>query len=439
MIPPVELISRDNTSPDSISDLRDKYSRSNGVGDVYTRAGPDSRQLDRDRNELFSGYNPTKGGSGRFFDGPDIEEEDDVEAIKQKTRFMKQESVNSTQNSIRLAREAVETGSNTLRRLGEQSDKLANTERHLNIAKGHSARADDKTEELRKLNRSIFIPVITFDKDAKHTAREAKVQRRYETEHTEREKTAMDMRETQERMATVQSYGSGRMRGGPGVPASSRARSAERSRFQFEANESDNELENDVEHNLEEIHALAASLRAVGLAMGEEVDRQNRMISGMDEETVKLDGKLHNNIEQASRACNCAGWSLLTFCSSVGLVAGSADTRRGCCGQVAGQSRRSGPNRFASPRFVRRNGFILLSCSTRVKFPEATVKLARRTSAVVPLPGNVEARFAQGAQATFPSGMTRAATCLSLMSAFRHHVATIGPHSTASLLHKPAL
>lgn len=107
----------------------DPYSRNRGVGDVYSRGGS---ELDKDRNELFSGYNPAKGGSGRFFDGPDLgrapppgeENEDDIEGIKQQTRFVKQESVNSTRNALRLAREAEETGRNTLTRLGDQSGML---------------------------------------------------------------------------------------------------------------------------------------------------------------------------------------------------------------------------------------------------------------------------------------------------------------------------
>ena len=112
-------------SSDNVSYV-DPYSRNRGVGDVYSRGGA---QLDTDRNELFSGYNPAKGGSGRFFDGPDLgrapppgeENEDDVEGIKQQTRFVKQESVNSTRNALRLAREAEETARNTLVRLGDQS------------------------------------------------------------------------------------------------------------------------------------------------------------------------------------------------------------------------------------------------------------------------------------------------------------------------------
>jgi hypothetical protein len=117
-IPPVQSAGQGDAFSDhsafGSSIVRDKYSRSN----VY--AGGEVN-LDHDRNELFSGYSSTKP-DGRSVAGPStLDDEEDVEAIKQKTRFKKQESVNSTQNSIRLAQAAVETGTNTLRRLGEQS------------------------------------------------------------------------------------------------------------------------------------------------------------------------------------------------------------------------------------------------------------------------------------------------------------------------------
>lgn len=94
---------------------------------MYSRG---TAELDKDRSELFSGYDPAKTGSGRFFNGPDDKDneagdEDDVEGIKQQTRFVKQESVTSARNALRLAREAEETGRNTLQRLGEQSGKLS--------------------------------------------------------------------------------------------------------------------------------------------------------------------------------------------------------------------------------------------------------------------------------------------------------------------------
>jgi hypothetical protein len=115
-IPPIE-----STSQTNAFSARDEYSRSRGVGDVYARGGLNPNQLDQDRNELFSGYNPAKSGSGRFFENDNIDEEEDVEAIKRTIASKKQESVKSTQSSIRLAREAVETGNKTLKKLEEQS------------------------------------------------------------------------------------------------------------------------------------------------------------------------------------------------------------------------------------------------------------------------------------------------------------------------------
>lgn len=109
----------------------DRYVRQNAVGDPYSRG---QGNIDQDRNELFSGYNAQKQGSGRFFgDGPaggaprrgtpppGEEGEEDVEGIKQDMRSLKQDSVNSTRNALRLAREAEETARNTINKLGTQS------------------------------------------------------------------------------------------------------------------------------------------------------------------------------------------------------------------------------------------------------------------------------------------------------------------------------
>lgn len=110
------------------------------VGDPYSRGFGNA---DVDRSELFSGYNAEKaaaanaGGRNRFDDRPggpgaasrwqdrqpasQEEEEEDVESIKKDTRALKTDSVNSTRNALRLAREAEETARNTLLKLGDQS------------------------------------------------------------------------------------------------------------------------------------------------------------------------------------------------------------------------------------------------------------------------------------------------------------------------------
>ena len=109
------------STADNANVLRDRYSRSNGVGDVYSRG---EANLDSDRGALFAGYNPQKGQSNRFVEGPQDSGEgndEDVEGIKAQTRFLKQDSVNTTRNALRMAREAEETARNTLTKLGDQS------------------------------------------------------------------------------------------------------------------------------------------------------------------------------------------------------------------------------------------------------------------------------------------------------------------------------
>lgn len=296
----------------SYTDVRDRYQRNNPV-DVYSRGQGD---LDNDRRELFAGHNPNKPPTGRFaHDGPTLpepapgeENEEDVEGIKQQTRFVKQESVNSTRNAIRMAREAEETARNTVNRLGSQSEKLANTERHLDVSKTHSQRAEDRTDELKKLNRSIFRPVIHFNKEARRRAEEEKIQARYEEERDEREKAMMDTRETQNRLGKASAYGRGEEEDGVGpngrrnkTAAQQALQKEQRKRYQFEATASDDEMEDEIDDNLNEILDVTKRLKALGSGMGEELDRQNNRIERIEEKTVNLDNRVFRNTERLKR------------------------------------------------------------------------------------------------------------------------------------------
>lgn len=311
------------------------YSRSTAVGDAYSRG---EGNIDQDRSELFSGYNAQSAGSNRFAAGrglgdepaPGEENDEDVEGIKTQTRFVKQESVNSTRNALRMARETEETARNTLLKLGDQSgtccvhcllpqslltknrtEKLANTERHLDVAKGHSHRADDRTDELKQLNRSIFRPVITFNKDSKRRAQEQKLQQRFEDDRSERERAMMDIRDTQNRLGRAATYGRGEEEGGEegaegGVRGRYRTeqqqaeRKAQRSRYQFEATASDDEMEDELDENLDEIHDAVKRMKALGITMGQEVDNQIGRIGRIEEKTTNLDNRVWRNTERVS-------------------------------------------------------------------------------------------------------------------------------------------
>jgi protein transport protein SEC9 len=195
-------------------------------------------------------------------------------------------------------------------------EKLANTERHLDVSKTHSQRAEDKTDELKKLNRSIFRPAITFNKDAKRAAAEAKIQQRYEEERDEREKAMMDIRETQNRLGKASAYGEQEEGIGAG-PNGRHTKTAfqqasqkeQRKRYQFEATASDDELEDELDDNLDEISDVTKRLKALGTGMGQELDRQNGRIERIEEKTVNLDNRVFRNTERVRHS------SVHTLCS----------------------------------------------------------------------------------------------------------------------------
>lgn len=242
------------------------------------------------------------------------EEDDEVEAVKQQLRFTKQESLSSTRNALRIARETEETATGTVLKLGEQSDKIANTERHLDMSKAHSSRADDNAKEIVALNRSIFRPNIQFNKKAKRDAEEARILNRHIEEREEREAVRAEALKAQVRAdqaLTGAGTGSGRFAdrfgGGRFGGSSSKALSPEeqqkqrlqqRSRYQFEATESDDELEGELEDNLDEIGALAGRLNQLGKSMGAELTSQNERLTRLNDKANRLDTRVYGSAQR---------------------------------------------------------------------------------------------------------------------------------------------
>lgn len=175
------------------------------------------------------------------------------------------------------------------------------------MAKYNSMKAADKVDELKQLNKSIFRPVIVFNKDKKRAAQEQKLLSRHNEARDERERNAAEVRATQARIGNVamsshgggsgygdDGYGQG---GDEGLAAPVRGggyrtqqqdsvRKEQRKRFQFEATGSDDELEDELDDNLDGIANAVANMKKLGLAMGQEVDRQNDRLKKFE---VKVD------------------------------------------------------------------------------------------------------------------------------------------------------
>lgn len=191
---------------------------------------------------------------------------------------------------------------------------MLNTERNLDLSKGHVNRADDNTTEINALNRSIFIPAITLNKTKKRLEQEAKLTSRYESERAEQERLQNERREVHQRIGEATTSGLRNFnRDGPpdnddgGHPAVGRygsqqpvERKKKWGRYQFEATASDDEMENEIDDNLDELGDAVGRLKALALASGQEVERQNNTLERLHGKTDNVDRKVRSATDRVS-------------------------------------------------------------------------------------------------------------------------------------------
>lgn len=191
---------------------------------------------------------------------------------------MKQEDVSTTRNALRMAQQAEETGRATLARLGAQGERIHNTEKNLDIASNHNRIAEEKAKELKTLNRSMFAVHVSnpFTASSRRAARDEEIMAKHQAERAQRDETRQAQFGTQQRMeGAFRSLQPGDV--GYRAPQT-KASLAERSKYQFEADSEDDEMENEIDSNLDALGHAAGRLNALARATGKEVDEQNKHI-----------------------------------------------------------------------------------------------------------------------------------------------------------------
>lgn len=222
-------------------------------------------------------------------------EDEEVEAIKQDIRFTKQESVALTRNTLRMAQEADASATNTLGVLGSQSERLFNAEQNLLLADTQTQIAEEKVKELKKLNRSIFIPVTgnPFNKKSRLAQQEMKIKTQKEQEKYMRETNRQHMYESEQRLK------SGITRNATSSDTFNKYQGdkylLQAQRYQFEADSEDDEMEKEIAGNLDQIAGYANKLRSSARTLGTEVDAQNTRLRKIEEDADRLDINVHLN------------------------------------------------------------------------------------------------------------------------------------------------
>lgn len=227
-------------------------------------------------------------------------EDEEVEAIRQDIRFVKQESVALTRNTLRMAQEADASGTNTMGMLGSQSERLYNAEQNLLLADTQTSIAESKVKELRRLNRSIFIPATgnPFNKKSRLRQQEANLKTQKEQEKYLRETNRQGVYASEQRLKqgiTTNATSSDTYSKYQGEKHLQQAQ-----RYQFENDSEDDEMEKELASNLDQIATYSKKLQNTAKVMGQEVEAQNLRLGKIEEDADRLDINVHLNSTRLS-------------------------------------------------------------------------------------------------------------------------------------------
>ncbi|KAF2234549.1 hypothetical protein EV356DRAFT_532856 [Viridothelium virens] len=231
------------------------------------------------------------------------EEEEDVQATKQQIRQLKNQDVASTRNALRIAAQAEETGRSTLSRLGEQGERIHNTEKNLDLASNQNRIAEEKARELKTLNKSMFAMHVSnpFTAGKRREQRDQAIMDKHLSEREQREATRREAFRSTQRQAEYQRDLDGKNPNANAAAANRSRNLAERSKYQFEADSEDDEMENEIEGNLDLLQGAAGRLGQLGRAMGREVDEQNTHIDRITGKTDTVDDQIAFNRARLDR------------------------------------------------------------------------------------------------------------------------------------------
>lgn len=182
-----------------------------------------------------------------------------------------------------------------------RTDRIANTEQNLDLAKAHNSRAQDETKELEALNRSIFRPSFTWNKNAKRDKEEARILSRHNAEKADREETRREQYESRVRIEGTFKGMDREAENAAGARMRAKARGADRGRYQFEATGSDDELEDELDSNLNDLSRVAGSLKLMAIASGKEVEAQNNQLARLGNKVDELDNSVHKSTQRLAR------------------------------------------------------------------------------------------------------------------------------------------
>lgn len=229
------------------------------------------------------------------------EEDEDVDRIKQDIKFTKQQSVASTRNTMRMASEAEASGLNTLGILGSQSEKLYTVERDLLLAKTQNVVATDKVKEMAKLDRSFMLVHVSnpFNSKRRMQRQEDKIRQQKEEDNLIQQKLREQQYRTERNIISNLTLTERLQNDEYKLDVNRRVdqlrRLEEASRYQFEQDSEDDEMEMEISKNLDSIANSTKRLQSMARTIGSEVDSQQKRWRKVEQDTDDLEMEVHLN------------------------------------------------------------------------------------------------------------------------------------------------
>ncbi|KAB5580487.1 hypothetical protein GE09DRAFT_1051044 [Coniochaeta sp. 2T2.1] len=243
------------------------------------------------------------GAMGGYGDGygeqRELTEEDlekqEYDGIKNQIKDVRKQTVNSSGNAAMAMENAINVGRGTLTRLGQQGEMLHNTEKNLDLAQNQSRIADEKTGELKTLNRSMFAVHVSnpFTSKSRQAMRDQQIIEQHRIEAEQRDATRKSAFAGMQGMETTF-----REMDRPTLLGQTSRSNAERSKYMIEEDSDeegaaeDNQDEDNIERNLQAMERNAPVLKHIAKALGTEVDRQNDVIDRLGYKSQGLDENL---------------------------------------------------------------------------------------------------------------------------------------------------
>ncbi|KAI0442092.1 hypothetical protein F4803DRAFT_520370 [Xylaria telfairii] len=223
-------------------------------------------------------------------------EAEEYRNLKDQIHSTTQASLATNQNSLRYMNQALETGLSTYARLGAQNERLHHTDQLLDTATESHRQAEASTKKLKSLNRSMFAVHVhnPFTASRRTEEEEAKILRQNQEDREIRESTRRDKFAQHSRMErNFAGFDN------PDVPnTSTTANRGDRKKYMLE-DDSDEEgnaqldaANEQIERDLEQMSLGVTRLKAIGKAMGDELDHGNKLIDRIGAKTDPLDDQI---------------------------------------------------------------------------------------------------------------------------------------------------